>query len=115
MTTQMLSLQGVKAEAVAALPTDERLLSVEVLGRHRNRLRKGHHAGNQFRLVVRDVREGTEELVRPSIRGAGAPRCAQLFRPATTGTVGDELSAGCRIAAGCGPPQQDAAPSASGS
>ncbi|HPV81950.1 MAG TPA: tRNA pseudouridine(13) synthase TruD [Nitrospira sp.] len=67
VTTQMLSLQGVKAEAVAALPTDERLLSVEVLGRHRNRLRKGHHAGNQFRLVVRDVREGSEhDMNRPA-------------------------------------------------
>lgn len=48
VTTQMVSLQGVKPETVAALATDDRLLKVEVLGRHRNRLRKGHHAGNQF-------------------------------------------------------------------
>ena len=57
----MLSLQGVKAETISALPTDERLLALEVLGRHRNRLRKGHHAGNQFRLVIRDVRERSED------------------------------------------------------
>lgn len=61
VTMQMLSLQGVKAETVAAVPTDERLLTLEVLGRHRNRLRKGHHAGNQFRLVIRDVRERSED------------------------------------------------------
>ena len=64
VTTQMLSLQGVKAETVAALPTDERLLTLEVLGRHRNRLRKGHHAGNHFRLVIRDVRERSEDSLQ---------------------------------------------------
>lgn len=63
VTTQMLSLQGVKAEMVAALPTDERMLALEVLGRHRNRLRKGHHAGNHFRIVIRDIQEGSEDRV----------------------------------------------------
>lgn len=49
----MLSLQGVKAKPSRHyFATDERLLALEVLGRHRNRLRKGHHAGNQFRLVI---------------------------------------------------------------
>jgi tRNA pseudouridine13 synthase len=41
----MLSLQGVTAETVAALPTDERLLTLEVLGRHRNRLTQGASCG----------------------------------------------------------------------
>src|SRR5437868_374337 len=54
VTTQMISVQGVQADSLSRLTLDEQLLSVEVLGRHRNRLRTGHHAGNRFRLVVRD-------------------------------------------------------------
>jgi len=99
VTTQMLSLQGVKAETVAALSTDDRLLTLEILGRHRNRLRKGHHAGNQFRLVIRDVRERSEDDLQ---------RRPQLFRSATARAVGDELPIGCRVAAGRSPSEQDA-------
>ena len=52
VTTQMVSLLGVTPERLDRLKVDEQLLSVEVLGRHRNRLRPGHHAGNHFRLVI---------------------------------------------------------------
>ncbi len=55
VTTQMVSIHGVTPEQVARIRPDEHVLSVEVLGRHRNRLRTGHHAGNTFRLVIRDV------------------------------------------------------------
>ena len=55
VTTQMVSVQGILAETISRLSLNERLLAVEVLGRHRNRLRTGHHAGNRFRLVVREV------------------------------------------------------------
>ena len=97
VTTQMLSLQGVKAETISALPTDERLLALEVLGRHRNRLRKGHHAGNQFRLVIRDVRERSEddlqelfdELVRRGIPNYFGPQ--RQGRSGTNFQLGAEL------------------------
>jgi tRNA pseudouridine13 synthase len=97
VTTQMLSLQGVKTEVVAALPTDERLLTLEILGRHRNRLRKGHHAGNHFRLVVRDVREGSEgflqrlfdELVRRGVPNYFGPQ--RQGRSGTNFQLGAEL------------------------
>jgi tRNA pseudouridine13 synthase len=66
VTTQLVSAQGVKPEAVARLRPDDRLLSIEVLGPHRNRLRKGHHRGNRFRIVVRRV--GPEAAIRlPSL------------------------------------------------
>src|SRR5213594_2205359 len=55
VTTQMVSLQGVSHETLSGMQLDPRLLSVEVLGRHRNRLRTGHHAGNVFRLVIRGI------------------------------------------------------------
>jgi tRNA pseudouridine13 synthase len=53
VTTQMVSLLGVTPDRLDRLNVDEQLLSVEVLGRHRNRLRPGHHAGNHFRLAER--------------------------------------------------------------
>lgn len=55
VTTQMVSVQGIPAETISRLSLNERLLAVEVLGRHRNRLRTGHHAGNRFRIVMREV------------------------------------------------------------
>ena len=97
VTTQMLSLQGVKAETISALPTDERLLALEVLGRHRNRLRKGHHAGNQFRLVIRDVRERSEddlqELFDELVR-RGVPN---YFGPQRQGRSGTNFQLGAEL------------------
>ena len=97
VTTQMLSLQGVKAETISALPTDERLLTLEVLGRHRNRLRKGHHAGNQFRLVIRDVRERSEddlqELFDELVR-RGVPN---YFGPQRQGRSGTNFQLGAEL------------------
>ena len=97
VTTQMLSLQGVKAETISALPTDERLLALEVLGRHRNRLRKGHHAGNQFRLVIRDVRERSEddlqELFDELLR-RGVPN---YFGPQRQGRSGTNFQLGAEL------------------
>jgi tRNA pseudouridine13 synthase len=55
VTTQMVSVHGLASDTVARLRPDGEVLAVEVLGRHRNRLRPGHHAGNVFRLVVRQV------------------------------------------------------------
>ena len=97
VTTQMLSLQGVKAETISALPTDERLLALEVLGRHRNRLRKGHHAGNQFRLVIRDVRERSQddlqELFDELLR-RGVPN---YFGPQRQGRSGTNFQLGAEL------------------
>ena len=97
VTTQMLSLQGVKAETISALPTDERLLALEVLGRHRNRLRKGHHAGNQFRLVIRDIRERSQddlqELFDELVR-RGVPN---YFGPQRQGRSGTNFQLGAEL------------------
>lgn len=97
VTTQMLSLQGVKAETVAALPTDERLLTLEVLGRHRNRLRKGHHAGNHFRLVVRDVREGSEESLRQLFDELVRRGVPNYFGPQRQGRSGTNFQLGAEL------------------
>ena len=97
VTTQMLSLQGVKAETISALPTDERLLALEVLGRHRNRLRKGHHAGNQFRLVIRDVRERSEDDLQQlfdELLRRGVPN---YFGPQRQGRSGTNFQLGAEL------------------
>ena len=97
VTTQMLSLQGVTTETVAALPTDDRLLTLEILGRHRNRLRKGHHAGNHFRLVVRDVREGSEDLLQQlfdELLRRGVPN---YFGPQRQGRSGTNFQLGAEL------------------
>lgn len=63
VTTQYVSVQGAHPDAIARLTRDPRIVAVEVLGRHRNRLRTGHHAGNRFRLVVRHIRPDAAPLV----------------------------------------------------
>src|SRR6476646_11492170 len=40
VTTQLVSLHGVPEERVSRLKLDEQILAIEVLGRHRNRLRQ---------------------------------------------------------------------------
>ena len=73
VTTQVMSLLGVTEERLSRLKIDDQILAVEVLGRHRNRLRPGHHAGNRFQLVIRDVEAWAKESV-PTILGELARR-----------------------------------------
>jgi len=99
VTTQMLSLHGVTAERVEGLKTDEQVLSVEVLGRHRNRLRPGHHAGNRFRLVVRNSADHagrTVPLVLQMLRERGVPN---YFGPQRQGRRGDNYQVGAELLA----------------
>lgn len=97
VTTQMVSLQGVKPEALARLRTDDRILAVEVLGRHRNRLRTGHHAGNEFRLVIRQVSPDAGERV-PAVLAALVRRgVPHYFGPQRQGRKGDNYLLGAEL------------------
>ncbi len=106
VTTQMVSLLGVTPERLDRLKLDEQVLSVEVLGRHRNRLRPGHHAGNHFRLVIRDVAMHARETVPLVTDMLGAARRAELFRPATARAKRTELPDRSRTPGGPCPPKQ---------
>lgn len=55
VTSQMVSIQGISPDRLERIRLDDRLVAVEMLGRHRNRLRKGHHSGNRFHVIVRGV------------------------------------------------------------
>lgn len=97
MTTQMVSVQGVSPESVSKLTPDDRILSVEVLGRHRNRLRTGHHAGNVFHLVVRGVHPGASSsvpLVLDELSRRGFPN---YFGPQRQGREGLNYRLGAEL------------------
>ncbi|HET9960971.1 MAG TPA: tRNA pseudouridine(13) synthase TruD [Nitrospiraceae bacterium] len=97
VTSQMVSLQGVTAETVSRLQTDERLLAVEILGRHRNRLRKGHHAGNHFRLTIRDVQESADEIVESVLNTLARRGVPNYFGPQRQGRGGGNFRVGAEL------------------
>lgn len=97
VTTQMLSLHFVTPEQLSRIPPDERILSMEVLGRHRNRLRPGHHAGNRFRLVVRDVADHARASVPEILRILGQRGVPNYFGPQRQGKTGENHVVGAAL------------------
>lgn len=97
VTTQMVSLQGIKPEEVARVRSDPRILTVEVLGWHRNRLRTGHHAGNRFRVVIRHINTRAAESV-PLILGVLSRRgVPNYFGPQRQGREGLNYAIGAAL------------------
>jgi len=97
VTTQMLSLHGVTTEGLARLKVDEQILSIEVLGRHRNRLRPGHHAGNRFRLVIRDVAAHAKETVPAVLDVLTRRGIPNYFGPQRQGRAGENYQLGAAL------------------
>lgn len=99
VTTQMVSFQGVGPDQVARVKIDDHILKVETLGRHRNRLRTGHHAGNRFRLVIREVAghaSATVPAVLDELSRRGVPN---YFGPQRQGKDGDNYQIGAALLA----------------
>ncbi len=97
VTTQMVSLHGVTPDRLARLKADGQILSIELLGRHRNRLRPGHHAGNRFRLVIRDVAAHAKETV-PSVLDILTRRgVPNYFGPQRQGRAGENYQTGVAL------------------
>ena len=97
VTTQMVSLWGAKPEMLARLKHEPRILNIEVLGRHRNRLRTGHHAGNAFRLVLRGVSSEAKSIlpeVLEHLRRRGVPN---YFGPQRQGRDGGNYRTGLAL------------------
>jgi tRNA pseudouridine13 synthase len=99
VTTQVVSLHGVPEDRVARLKPDEHILAVEVLGRHRNRLRPGHHAGNRFRLIVRDVDAGARDLVSAVLDELLRRGVPNYFGPQRQGKRGENYHIGAALLA----------------
>ena len=96
VTTQMVSLLGVAPERLDQLKLDEQLLSVEVLGRHRNRL-PGHHAGNHFRLALPGCRHARPRDGAPCHRHADEGVCLNYFGPQRQGRSGQNYQIGAEL------------------
>ena len=97
VTTQMVSLQGVTPERVMALKTDDTLLNIHILGRHRNRLRTGHHAGNRFRLTIRKVADHAKETVPAVLEQLTTRGVPNYFGPQRQGKDGDNYKTGAAL------------------
>ncbi len=99
VTTQMVSVQGIQADRMASVPVDEQVLKVDILGRHRNRLRTGHHAGNRFRLVIRDVAAYAAEVVPGILDQLSRRGVPNYFGPQRQGKDGDNYQLGAILLA----------------
>jgi len=97
VTTQTVSLHFGTAEQVARLQPDEHILSIEVLGRHRNRLRPGHHAGNRFRLVIREVASHAKESVPAMLDELSRRGMPNYFGPQRQGKKGENFQIGAAL------------------
>jgi tRNA pseudouridine13 synthase len=97
VTTQMLSLHFVTPEQLARLKTDDRILSIDILGRHRNRLRPGHHAGNRFRLIIRDVANHARTTVPDVLHLLQQRGVPNYFGPQRQGKKGENYLVGATL------------------
>src|SRR5574338_940142 len=97
ITTQMVSLQGIAPDQVSCLKIDDTLLSLRILGRHRNRLRTGHHSGNRFRLVIRDVADHAAETVPAVLQQLRLRGIPNYFGPQRQGKDGDNYRIGAML------------------
>ncbi len=97
VTTQMLSLQGISQEKVEQLKVDDTLLSLNILGRHRNRLRTGHHSGNRFRLVIRHVASHAPDTVPAVLHQLHTRGIPNYFGPQRQGKAGDNYKTGAAL------------------
>ncbi len=97
VTTQMVSVQGVAPDAIARLRPDDRILSVEILGCHRNRLRTGHHRGNAFRLVVRGVHPAASTRVPAVLEVLSRRGVPNYFGPQRQGRAGINYQVGAAL------------------
>lgn len=97
VTTQMVSLQGVTPEKLSAVKIDDMVLSLQILGRHRNRLRTGHHSGNHFRLVVRTVAGHAAETVPAILHQLSTRGVPNYFGPQRQGKKGDNYEVGAAL------------------
>jgi tRNA pseudouridine13 synthase len=94
VTTQMVSLWGARPEMLPRLRHESRILTLEVLGRHRHRLRTGHHAGNAFHVTVRDVSSEAEAVASVVLEEARRRGVPNYFGPQRQGRDGDNYELG---------------------
>ena len=92
VTRQMLSVEHRTPEQLLALELEEAsVLSAE---RHRNKLRRGHLAGNRFTIVLRECEAARIEEVRAVLDTLGRTGLPNAFGPQRFGARGDSAEIG---------------------
>jgi tRNA pseudouridine13 synthase len=92
VTTQRMSVEHVDPSRLAAYRDGQ--VSVEVLGRHNNKLRPGHLRGNRFTILIRGAGKAQLEAARgilDVLRRRGVPN---YFGPQRFGARGDTAALG---------------------
>jgi tRNA pseudouridine13 synthase len=97
VTSQMISIQGVEPSALDRIRTDDRLTAIEILGRHRNRLRTGHHSGNRFRITIRDVSPDAGDRVPAILAELERRGVPNYFGPQRQGRSGLNYEIGAQL------------------
>ncbi len=97
VTSQMLSIHGVDAAALEHIRLDDRLTAIDILGRHRNRLRKGHHSGNRFRITIRDVSQDAGDHVPAVLAELARRGVPNYFGPQRQGRSGVNYQTGAQL------------------
>ncbi|MBM4120343.1 MAG: tRNA pseudouridine(13) synthase TruD [Nitrospira sp.] len=97
VTTQMVSVHGATPELITRLKTDEQVRSIEILGRHRNRLRPGHHSGNTFRLVIRKTEPSASAVVPQIMEELTKRGVPNYFGPQRQGRQGTNFEVGAAL------------------
>lgn len=97
VTTQMVSLQGIQPEHLSRLRIDDTVLYLQILGRHRNRLRTGHHSGNRFRVVIRKVAGHSVETVPAVLHQLHSNGVPNYFGPQRQGKAGENYRIGAML------------------
>lgn len=97
VTTQLVSVQGINPDILSRLERDPRILSVDVLGWHGNRLRTGHHAGNRFRIVIRDIEAGAAASVTEILDEVSRRGMPNYFGPQRQGRKGVNYRTGAAL------------------
>lgn len=97
VTTQMVSLQEIPSERLAGIKIDDKIMGFQILGRHRNRLRTGHHAGNRFRLIIRNVADHAAESIPAVLQQLNTRGVPNYFGPQRQGRKGDNYEVGAAL------------------
>ncbi|MFQ5462528.1 MAG: tRNA pseudouridine(13) synthase TruD [Phycisphaerae bacterium] len=98
VTRQWLSLEHVDERLVADLSLDG--IQVTTVGRHTNKLKLGHLAGNRFVVKIREVIRTCVDNVEAIVAELSRRGVPNYFGPQRFGVRGDNAAVGCAVLRG---------------
>ncbi len=98
LTRQWLSLEHVDEQLVADLSLEG--IQVKTVGRHTNKLKLGHLAGNRFAIKIREANRGCLGDVEAMVAVLARRGVPNYFGPQRFGVRGDNAAVGCAVLRG---------------